>query len=705
MTLPPTSPAERWRHSRLRRWLALGVVILLLGAAAIGWLRLESLRADGRRARGAAVELEGVLDDLLAALPVLELDQVEPEELRAAARSAESRVAAGEFAAAPTEELALAIRTGAALRAGGDLDAGAERIASAIDSAQDTRFGVLDFLLARTPPDPDALPRAQAEMARVHVARDDIRGAIVLAYMALEATLGRDVGEQRTTARADRNLLVAEILRARGDEAGAAEHARHAVEEAPPDDPSHAQVRWNALRLLAIQAEESGARGDAILLQRTALDCAQMHFPDDDPRTAASRYSLAFLLHDEGPHFVDEALREYRLALDVRLARSRGDRQDVAQHMANYALLLKQSGRLREAEPLMNRALEMRLRMQPGDNRDTATMMNNVGTLRTALADYAGAKEMLTGSLAMRLRLFPDGHDEVAQSLQNLAWMHQKVSDLDLAIEYGREAVAIWRKLSTQPDLDLAIAIDNLAGALTDAKRFDEAESLTREALAIEDQVLTGDHTSRAQTLDNLAVILHGRKQHDEALQHAAAALVMRRALCGPRHPDVAASERHLGWIEEALGGTEHAVEHYRAALTALDAEVSDPGLAAEVGNDLADCFRSSGDHARAFDQYVTTLHAALASPRLCAWPIADAVDGIVSCGRKLDRFAQVEIELVRAAEVVLTTEGIRIAACGRTVQTLIAFYEKREGTPDEVARARREAQRWNEALRVAEGF
>src|SRR5687768_5772641 len=115
MTVLPNSPAERSRRSRLRRWIAAGASILLLGVAAIGWLRVVPLRAEGQRARAAAVELEGVLEGLLAALPVLELDQLEPADLRVAARSAEARIAGSEFAAAPTEELALAIRTRAAL--------------------------------------------------------------------------------------------------------------------------------------------------------------------------------------------------------------------------------------------------------------------------------------------------------------------------------------------------------------------------------------------------------------------------------------------------------------------------------------------------------------------------------------------------------------------------------------------------------------
>lgn len=388
----------------------------------------------------------------------------------------------------------------------------------------------------------------------------------------------------------------------------------------------------------------------------------------------------------------------------MRLARAHGDRDQLATHQSNYALLLKQTGRLAQAEPISTNALAMRRRLVPEDSAGTATMMNNVGTLRDALGDRAGASAMLTDALAMRRRLFPDGHTDVAQTLQNLAWLRQKQGEFGQAVVYSREAVEIHERTLVTEDIAFAIALDNLGGALTDAKDYAAAETVTRRALAIEERLLAGYHETLAQTLDNLGVILYRREQFEEFETRLETALAMRRALFGMDHPDVGATRRHLAWVAEQQGQHELAVEHYRAALAALDGRTEDPELRTEVGNELAECLRELGDPAGALEAFRATLTTALRAPSRCCWPIADAAEGIAACAAQAQRHAEVESELVRAAEVALSTPGFFLHARARTVEAVCALYES---WPEKKS-ARESARTWRarlEAADQAEGF
>lgn len=697
--------ASTGRPSSRRTLKLVGVAVLVIAAVAavLGFQRVRALRVKSASVRTAALALDGELRAVQEAWIVDQFDGAKPDALALAALRAEERVARGDFADATTEEIALSIRVGAALRDAGELDAATARLQRALRAATSVRSGLLDEFLGRTAHDPDHAANARVELARVQLARDDVDTALQLALEAWNAPRTPAALEKRTTVISDRALLVAEIHGLRGDHARAAEFARIAVDEAPPRDRSHAHVRWSALRFLALADQRAGHIADAIELHRTALAAARWAFVDDDPRTAASRYELAYLLHDEGPRFADEALREYAASLEVRLARARGDSDRLSTHQSNYALLLKQTGRLAEAEPIATSALEMYRRLEPGDRAGTATMMNNIGTLRHALGDRAGADAMLVEALAMRRRVFPSGHPDVAQSLQNLAWLRQNELEYDEAVVLGREAVEILTRVADTDSLDFAIALDNLGGALTDTKEYVEAESLTRRALAIEERLIDGDHQTRAQTLDNLGVILYRLDRFEESEERLQSALAMRRALYGMDHPDVAATRRHLGWVAEDDGRREAAIEHYRAALAALDGVAADPELRAEVGTELADCLLDSGDVERAFDVYRTTLTAALNDPTRCAWPIADASEGVARCASSLVRAADVERELERAAEIALSTDGFFLHARARTVEALCGLYDAWPHSSADRARARTAASSWRARLDEAD--
>ena len=653
-----------------------GIAVLLLLAVSIGvsWWVLR-LRDRARLARSGADALANDLARLVEEAQVEALVGGTPALLSVELARAEPRFDAGEFAAARTEEIRVAVQLGAALREIGERPRALARLEHAERAAlEHGRTTWEELLLDTSPPDPDSVLAAREELARTWLAQGDGVRALHVVPLAVDSNPRR-------------LLLVGEILGDLGDEEGEEAFLREAILH------SHAFVRFDALARLA-------SRNDAIELRREALDALSPWVSESDPRVARRTYELASALDDRGPRTAEEALRLYARALDARLERSCGDSRELSTHLNNFGLLLKRNDRLAEAEPLLVRALEMRQRVVPGDDRGTATMMHNVGTLMRDSGEDQAAEAMLSAGLAMRYRLYPAGHPDVAQSLQSLAWFHQLRGEYARAVDLARTAVLILRRDSNAEDLDLAVAIDNLASALLDRGRHAEAERLTREALSIEERLISGDDPRVAQTLDNLGVILY-RRRGDlvEAERRLAAALAMRRALFGDGHATVAETLKHLAWLHERAEDYPNAERRYREAIELRRSSAPDPGDLVRLQNDLADCLLASGDPGRAADVFREAVATAIANLPLLAEALAMAAEGLVVTANRSLRHADAEVVLVHAAEVVHADGELPSRERARVVEALCMLYFLWPKESPDAQRIRDQERAWETRL------
>jgi tetratricopeptide (TPR) repeat protein len=158
---------------------------------------------------------------------------------------------------------------------------------------------------------------------------------------------------------------------------------------------------------------------------------------------------------------------------------------NTATILNNLALLLKDTNRLQEAEPLMRRALAIDEKSYAPEHPNVATDLNNLAQLLQATNRLEEAESLMRRALAIDEKSYGPEHPNVATDLNNLAQLLQATNRLEEAEPLMRRALAIDEKSYGPEHPNVAIRLNNLAGLLQATNRLEEAEPLMRRDLII----------------------------------------------------------------------------------------------------------------------------------------------------------------------------------------------------------------------------
>jgi tetratricopeptide (TPR) repeat protein len=234
------------------------------------------------------------------------------------------------------------------------------------------------------------------------------------------------------------------------------------------------------LRLGALLREQA-AWNDAETMFREALRGAESLQRQD--LTAAAIYEMSLLLRETNR--LTEAEPLSRRALQMH-ERSRGpDHASVASCLNNLAELLRSTNRLSEAEPLYRRALAIQERSYGPDHPTVATSLNNLASLLETIDEVAAAEPLCRRALLISERSYGPDHPTVASCLNNLANLLSSTDRLPEAEPLYRRALQIHERSYGADHPEVATALNNLAGLLYSTNRPGEAETLSRRALTI----------------------------------------------------------------------------------------------------------------------------------------------------------------------------------------------------------------------------
>jgi tetratricopeptide (TPR) repeat protein len=264
-----------------------------------------------------------------------------------------------------------------------------------------------------------------------------------------------------------------------------------------------------------------------------------------------------------------QAAGDYRRAIDLqeRLTADFPDvpdyRQDLADSLTNWGLLLEERNQPRPAEAAHRRALAVRKQLtedfptRTACRKELADSHNNLGTLFLDRDQYDKAEPHLTGALAIQKKLVKEFPREVvyrigvARTYNNLGQLLRIRKRLPEAERAFRRAIDLEAALAAaSPDLadhrfDLANSYNNLGLVLGNAGQIKKAAAAYRKAIELQEK-LTADFPSvpdfKSQlggTQQNLAVLLLEWRQWrtacrllEQAIREQQAALQAK-----PRHP------------------------------------------------------------------------------------------------------------------------------------------------------------------------
>jgi len=265
----------------------------------------------------------------------------------------------------------------------------------------------------------------------------------------------------------------------------------------------------------------------------------------------------------------------------------------------NLARLLREQGRLEDAEPLYREALEncQRTRLQADPLALAAA--NNLAVLLSERGKLSEAEILLRETLAGRRAALGCTHSDTLDTANNLANLLAELGGLKEAAGLHAEALAGRRVACGPAHVSTLASAAALGTVLQSLGQEDEADPLLREALAGRQAALGPSHPETLSSTNSLAVLMVSRGRLTEAEPLFRDALAARRRTQGDAHPATLSAIVNLAaCLQDQLKSSSLAPSD-RAALQHAASELFTEAL-----------HRS---RAALGDEHVATLHAAAA--------------------------------------------------------------------------------------------
>jgi tetratricopeptide (TPR) repeat protein len=224
------------------------------------------------------------------------------------------------------------------------------------------------------------------------------------------------------------------------------------------------------------------------------------------------------------------------------LRQDRKVREAYASHfvLKRQASALRDNGRYREAQPLLEELLAIHRQALGEEHPHTASGYNNLALNLYDLDKYGEAEKYDSKALAIFRKMLGENHPDTITCYHNLANDRNAQGKYKEADEDLRKALAGHRKVLGEEHRLTAASYSNLAGNLADQDQYQEAEKFDRKALAIRRKIRGEQHPDTATSLYNLAIDLNGQGRYIEAEPLYLQALAIRLQVLSAQHPDTA---------------------------------------------------------------------------------------------------------------------------------------------------------------------
>lgn len=301
-------------------------------------------------------------------------------------------------------------------------------------------------------------------------------------------------------------LALAETM---GDH-GRLEEAAAALEKIVTSQPNHPRA-WFLLGKFAILRGDSRKAADDYLVRALVIQNRL-----DNLQGQADVHNALGIAYDQLGR-IDEAAREYQLAVDLR--RRAGDERGVAASLANLASIQRLQGNDEEARAGLEEALLTLERI--GDTRAIANLHNEIGYFEEQKGGYRTALDEYREALRIRREL--GDQRAIAESYNNVGFVYYMLGEYDNAAVYTEQARALFEStgnpegvMSAQQTLGL---LEVARGAWQDAQKAYLAALETSRSL--------GSEQAEAVSLGNLGRIAQYQGRYEAAAASYAQALAL----------------------------------------------------------------------------------------------------------------------------------------------------------------------------------
>lgn len=403
-------------------------------------------------------------------------------------------------------------------------------------------------------------------------------GATIISLrFAWSAQQARLVAEQHVAEAAaingflERMLVSADPEQTRGEKLTVASVVDHAEQEltAIIDQPA---VRRSVLSTLASTQRALGNYDHALDLNAAALALFDVRTDADDATATQHAKALqqrASLLTDKGDldqasTVLAEARRQSsaltpaaRLSMALTAARIDDEAGRVEAAERGYRAVLAEAEQLGPLDPVSARDVALTLDYT---RSNFSLMLREAGKLDEA-------ESLIRQVLATRLAAHGEREPRTLSARQKLAMILAARGRNDEAAAQASVVLGIQREVLGNVHGSTLTTMQTLANALIARGKLDEAEGITREALGGLEQLLGEDHAQTLSSMNSLAYLLEQRKQVDaaEAMYRRIIAIQER---AGVGHPTTLAPRNNLAMLLMDAGKLAAARREFESLLT-----------------------------------------------------------------------------------------------------------------------------------------
>jgi serine/threonine protein kinase/tetratricopeptide (TPR) repeat protein len=302
----------------------------------------------------------------------------------------------------------------------------------------------------------------------------------------------------------------------------------------------------------AEEAYENGRYDKALVSFEALVKTARTDFEPGDPRLAETLHNLgnAYFKQDQ----YDEA--EKTLTEAMSLQSKQGETTALADTMTDIALVYCAQGQFKKAETSLNRALNIHLAKSGANSDDVADSKTALANLHIKEGRVADAMKELKEALNIRQKEKNPSLYDLANTENVLATDYQLQHNLTKARSFYQSAMKNAQQ-GFGPNHPLVS--DSLVGLGTIdflENNLTEAETYFQRALTIRENTYGKNNLRTAEVLACEAILKEHQGKYLEAKPLLAQALLIKKDVLGSGHPEVARTQENytnlLKHIEKA---------------------------------------------------------------------------------------------------------------------------------------------------------
>ena len=263
----------------------------------------------------------------------------------------------------------------------------------------------------------------------------------------------------------------------------------------------------------------------------------------------------------------DSARTNQESALEIRRDQLGDFDPTTLQSLAEYARLLKETGKLQQAETIFLELLNKRRQELGNRHLDTLATMSNLAELYQELDQADKALEHQLPALEIQRETLGDRHPATLASMQNLSSIYHRLGKFEQSLDLFKNSLATMREVLGDDHPQTLSAINNLGFHYRRTSQYQLAGELFEEALQSRRRLLGDKHPDTLNSIDNMAALFHELGNLPESLRLREEALSGYREVFGLNHALTLRSMNGMGQLLTLMGRYDDAIECLYASL------------------------------------------------------------------------------------------------------------------------------------------